>query len=104
VDGVLVAHSVADAVETARTVDDEVFVVGGAEVYAAALPLTDRLALTFVDAEPEGDTFFPAVDWREWREVRRVDGDGIAFVTYERATPSWPSTGAAGRGPVASPR
>jgi dihydrofolate reductase len=86
VDGVLVAHSVADAVETARTVDDEVFVVGGAEVYAAALPLTDRLALTFVDAEPEGDTFFPAVDWDDWRETARHSGDGWAQVDYERVS------------------
>ena len=63
---------------------DEVFVVGGAEVYAAALPLTDRLALTFVDAEPEGDTFFPAVDWEEWRETARHPGDGWTQVEYER--------------------
>ena len=82
--GVLVARSVAGAIETARAVDDQVFVVGGAEVYAAALPLTDRLALTFVDAEPDGDTFFPAVDWDEWRETARQPGDGWTQVDYER--------------------
>ena len=42
-----------------------------APVYAEALPLADRLELTHVDAAPEGDTFFPQVDWSEWREVRR---------------------------------
>ena len=45
-------------------------------MYAAALPLADRLELTFVDAEPDGDTLFPAVDWEEWRELRREHGDG----------------------------
>ena len=72
------------AIEAGEAVDDEVFVVGGAEVYAAALPLTDRLALTFVDAEPDGDTFFPAVDWEEWRETARQPGDGWTQVEYER--------------------
>ena len=80
----LVAHSVAAAIEAGEAVDDEVFVVGGAEVYAAALPLADRLALTFVDAEPDGDTFFPAVDWDEWRETARQPGDGWTQVDYER--------------------
>ena len=83
-DGVLVVHSLAAAIEAGEAVDDEVFVVGGAEVYAAALPLTDRLALTFVDTEPEGDTFFPAVDWEEWRETARHPGDGWTQVEYER--------------------
>ena len=50
------------AIEAAAALDDEVFVVGGAQVYAAALPLADRLELTWVDAEPEGDTTFPELD------------------------------------------
>jgi dihydrofolate reductase len=71
-------------IAVATAIDDEVFVVGGAQVYAAALPLTDRLELTLVDAEPEGDTAFPDVDWEDWLELRREEGDGVAYVTYER--------------------
>ena len=57
---VLVAGSVPEAIDAAAAaIDDEVFVVGGAQVYADALPLADRLVLTHVDAEPEGDTRFP---------------------------------------------
>ena len=82
--GVLVAASVPEALATGASIDDEVFVVGGTQVYAEALPLADRLAITFVDAEPEGDTFFPEVDWAQWREVERTAGDGWARVTYER--------------------
>jgi dihydrofolate reductase len=83
-DGVLVAADVPGALAVAGEIDDEVFVVGGAQVYADALPLADRLELTHVDAEPAGDTRFPEVDWSEWREVRREPGDGVAYVTYER--------------------
>ncbi|MFN4184996.1 MAG: dihydrofolate reductase [Hyphomonas sp.] len=45
---------------------DEVFVIGGAEIYALALPFADRIYLTEVDAEIEGDTFFPQLDMRLW--------------------------------------
>ena len=83
-DEVRVAAGVPEAIEAAAAIDDEVFVVGGAQVYAGALPLTDRLELTLVDAEPEGDTTFPEVDWDEWLELRREEGEGFAYVTYER--------------------
>jgi dihydrofolate reductase len=82
--GVLVASSVPEALERASSIDDEVFVVGGTQVYADALRFADRLAMTFVDAEPEGDTFFPDVDWSQWRETSRREGDGWTHVTYER--------------------
>ena len=81
---VRVAGSVSDAIEAAAALDDEVFVVGGAQVYAAALPLADRLELTWVDAEPDGDTRFPEVDWDDWRELRREHAEGVAYASYER--------------------
>ena len=84
-DEVMRARDVPGALELAREIDDEVFVVGGGQIYEEALPLADRLDLTLVDQEPEGDTLFPDVDWSSWREVRREPGDGLAFVTYERA-------------------
>ena len=84
-DGVLVAPGVPEAIAVAATVDEEVFVVGGSSVYEAALPLADKLELTWVDAEPEGDARFPAVDWDAWREVAREEHEGWAAVTYERA-------------------
>ncbi|HEY6075798.1 MAG TPA: dihydrofolate reductase [Gaiella sp.] len=86
--GALRAGSVEEALTTASEIDDQVFVVGGAQVYAEALPAADRLALTFVDAEPEGDTMFPDVDWSHWREVARRDGQGWEHVTYERGVAS----------------
>jgi dihydrofolate reductase len=83
-DEVLVAHDVEEALARARSLDDRVFVVGGGEVYAAALPHADSLVITFVEQEPEGDTTFPPVDWSQWRETSREPGDGWVRVTYER--------------------
>jgi len=48
---------------------DEVFVIGGGQLYAEALPIADRLYVTEIDAVPEGDVRFPPLDPREWRET-----------------------------------
>lgn len=83
-DDVIRARDVPGALQLASEIDDEVFVVGGGQIYEEALPLADRLELTHVDREPEGDTMFPEVNWSEWREVRREPGDRVAYITYER--------------------
>ncbi|MFN3607710.1 MAG: dihydrofolate reductase [Hyphomonas sp.] len=51
----------------AREGKEEAFVIGGAEIYALALPFADRIYLTEIDAEIDGDTFFPELDMRQWR-------------------------------------
>ena len=89
-EGVLVAPSVPEAISLARTIDEEVFVVGGSQVYAEALPAADRLALTWVDAEPEGDVHFPDVEWDDWREVAREEHEGWVVASYERRVASTP--------------
>ena len=81
--GVEVAHSFAEAISLAGPAD-EVFVAGGAQVYAEALPFAHRLLLTEVDAEPEGDTWFPEWPREEWRESDREPHDGWSRVTYDR--------------------
>jgi dihydrofolate reductase len=78
-DGVLVAGSLGDALALADTVDGDVMVAGGGEVYAAALPLADEQVLSEVDLEPEGDAFYPAYDAGEWVEAGRE-----AFEGYDR--------------------
>jgi dihydrofolate reductase len=52
---------------------DEVMVIGGGEIYALALPVADRLYMTVIDAEIDGDVHFPPFDEREWTEVSRED-------------------------------
>ncbi len=66
--GAVVAHSLDDAI--ARCVgDDEIFVIGGAELYAQALPRAARLYLTLVEANVEGDTWMPELEGGAWRET-----------------------------------
>ena len=71
---------------------DKVFVMGGGELYAAALPLADELVLTEIDAVfPGADTFFPAIDPARWAVTERqtqqgADGTPFAFVSYRRVT------------------
>lgn len=64
--------------------DAPISIVGGGQIYAQALEHADRMELTFIDAEPEGDTVFPEWDDTEWREVAREPCEGFDFVTFER--------------------
>jgi dihydrofolate reductase len=75
-EGVSVVTSLNDALElagrvAATTGADEAVVMGGAQIYRAALPLADRLYITEVHADVEGDTLLPEVDWALWREISR---------------------------------
>jgi dihydrofolate reductase len=80
------AGSVEEALEALRDVE-RVFVIGGAEIYAAALPFADELVLTEVDLDVDGDTFFPEWDRNAFVEVSREartaeDGTRFAFVHW----------------------
>jgi dihydrofolate reductase len=71
-DGVLVAHSIEDALGIAFDHgEEEVFVIGGGEIYAQSADLWDKVYLTEVDLEVEGDVFFPVLNPDEWREIWR---------------------------------
>lgn len=90
-DGVEVVHSLEEAVARAGTAP-ELMVIGGAELYRIALPVAQRIELTRVHAEVEGDTFLPALDPGEWREVAREEHAPdernalpMSFVTLARA-------------------
>jgi dihydrofolate reductase len=72
--GVAGATSLGAALAIARAAgDDEAFVAGGAALYREALPGADRLYLTRVHAQVEGDTVFPAFDLGEWKELAREE-------------------------------
>jgi dihydrofolate reductase len=74
--GIIVATSLEKALEIARVIAaetkaEEIIIGGGAEIYKLALPMADRLYITEIHAQPEGDTLFPAFDRKEWREIQR---------------------------------
>ncbi|MFT6103353.1 MAG: dihydrofolate reductase [Granulosicoccus sp.] len=93
-DGVKVVHTIEDALHLAEAqslIDgmDEVMVIGGAEIYKTALPQADKLYVTRVDAEIEGDAFFPEIDESIWSEVSResfaANESALTSNTYDYA-------------------
>ena len=66
--GALTAHSIEEAVRLAGN-DEEIFIIGGAQIYAEALAVADRMYITHVDREYDGDTSFPNVDFSKWQLV-----------------------------------
>ena len=89
-EGAFVAHSLEEAI---AMVDDdaEVFIMGGAQIYAQALDIADRMYITRVERDYEGDTSFPEVDYSKWKLVaeeryeRGEDYDSpFSFLTYDR--------------------
>ena len=84
-DGVVAAESIGAAIDAAaETGAGTAYVVGGASVYEQFLPRVDRLLVTEIAEQYEGDTYFPAFDEDAWVEVAREERAELAFVTYER--------------------
>jgi dihydrofolate reductase len=96
--GCLVAHSLDEALALALPHvpphDPQIFVIGGAQLYAQMLPRADRLYVTLVEAEVEGDAWFPQFDLAAWRETQRTahpsdekNAYPCVFLTLERKPP-----------------
>jgi dihydrofolate reductase len=95
--GVVVARSLDAALAVAREAAqesgaDEIVVIGGTGIFEQCMPLADRMEITHVHSEPEGDTFFPRIDATQWHAIARSDHpagprDDAAFsyITYARA-------------------
>ncbi|MBQ7016530.1 MAG: dihydrofolate reductase [Firmicutes bacterium] len=81
---VRISHDLEAELRAAQESDDEIFVIGGGQIYRQALPFADKLYLTFVHKTyPEADTFFPKIDWSQWEEVYR----GKLMIEEETQTP-----------------
>ena len=95
-EGIKVVGTLEEAISLAESIAlidgaDEVVVIGGAQIYALTLPIADRLYMTQVHAEVEGDAFFPQFDLTQWHEVGREDFSAAgpnpydySFVVLER--------------------
>ncbi|HZP18857.1 MAG TPA: dihydrofolate reductase [Bauldia sp.] len=99
-EGVIVVPSIEAAIvageeQARRAGDEEVMVIGGGEIYRATLALADRLYITHVEARPDGDVTFPAIDPAVWRArsaerfpAGQKDSAATTFVVYDRTAPS----------------
>ena len=95
-EGIEVAYSLSEALDTIRNDgagwDGEVFVIGGAQLYAEAIDIADKLYITRIDSEiPEADAFFPEFGPAEWNEVTKephesdeTNPHAYTFITYEK--------------------
>lgn len=91
--GVVLAYSIDEVLEITKD-EPEVMISGGAMVYKQFLPLAQRLYLTFIDHDFDGDIFFPEFDMQEWQEVSRENHQpdeknkyAYSFVVLERKSP-----------------
>lgn len=89
-EGAITAHSLEEAIRLAEG-DEEIFIIGGAQIYREALRIADRMYITRVMHDYEGDTSFPDIDLSEWELVAEEKHDRgeeyeypFAFLTYER--------------------
>lgn len=89
-EGAITAHSLEEAIAMAAG-DEEIFIIGGAQIYTEALSVADRMYITHVERDYEGDTSFPAIDFDKWTLVaseRYERGEEyeypFEFRTYER--------------------
>jgi dihydrofolate reductase len=95
-EGVVVVDSLNAALDLAhadaqKRGADNIAIIGGAGVFSDCLAIADRLEITLVHASPAGDTFFPPIDQKTWRETARMrqeaaagDDADVSFITYER--------------------
>ncbi|WP_027409773.1 type 3 dihydrofolate reductase [Anoxybacteroides tepidamans] len=90
-EGCIVIHSIDDIQKMAAERNDEIFVIGGAELFEAVLPVADRLYITKIEAQFPGDTFFPPFQEADWCLVSSEKGPkdeknpyDYAFLVYER--------------------
>lgn len=82
-EGVLVAHSLEEAIERAKELDqEEIFIGGGGEIYKAALPYVDKLYLTLIDDDKEGDSYFPPYEDQFTKKTSPAETKKWGEITY----------------------
>ena len=87
-----VVHSLDEALKIVEEKGlEQAFILGGSEIFKQALPLTDEMIITEVDADPDGDTFFPSLDYSKWEKVSeerhpkdKKNEYNYTFVIYHR--------------------
>ncbi|PZU90789.1 MAG: dihydrofolate reductase [Chryseobacterium sp.] len=92
-EGILIVSTLKEALKFAKKIDENVFVIGGGEIYKQTIELADKLEITQVDNDFEADTFFPRIDLKIWQktdeECHQKDEKNeydFCFQTYEKIT------------------
>jgi dihydrofolate reductase len=90
-EGILIVGSIKEALKFAKKIDEEVFVIGGGNIYEQTMEVVDRLEVTLVKADLEADTFFPKIDPKIWKKTNEIchekdekNGYDFCFQTFEK--------------------
>lgn len=90
-EGILIVGSLKEAIKFAKKIDEEVFVIGGGNIYEQTMDIVDKLEVTLVKADLEADTFFPKIDEKIWKKTNEIchekdekNGYDFCFQTFER--------------------
>lgn len=89
-EGCEVVHSIQEAIDAVKG-EDEAFVIGGGKIYEQFYAIANKLYLTIVEKTIDADVYFPAIDWKQWKETERKDfkaGEkadfAFSYVTLQR--------------------
>lgn len=90
-EGILIVGSIKEAIKFAKKIDEEIFIIGGGNIYEQTMEIVDKLEVTLVKADLEADTFFPKIDHKIWRKTNEVchekdekNSYDFCFQTYEK--------------------
>lgn len=90
-EGILIVGSIKEAVKFAKKIDENVFIIGGGNIYEQTMEIADKLEVTLVKAELKADTFFPKIDPKIWKLTEEVFHEkddknqyDFSFQTYEK--------------------
>ena len=90
-EGILIVGSIKEAVKFAKKIDENIFIIGGGNVYEQTMEIADQLEVTLVKADLKADTYFPKIDLKKWRKVNEVchqkdekHAYDFCFQTYEK--------------------
>jgi dihydrofolate reductase len=79
---IFIKHSLEDAINIGHSLNDKIYIIGGAFVYKQAISLATKLEITRIDKEYQGDTYFPEIDLNIWKIIKEEKHDGYSFLTY----------------------
>lgn len=71
-EGILIVHSLKEAIKHAKKIDENVFIIGGAQIYQQSIKVADKIELTRVKATLEADTFFPKISAKFWKKTQET--------------------------------
>ena len=81
-EGVLVFHSLEEVVQALA--EEDLYIIGGAEIFKLALPFAQKMYITHVKGDYEGDAFFPQIAWDEWEKIQEDPHEKFTFAKYKK--------------------